>query len=392
MKKLVSAQLPGEYVRETILQPRKVTVTEAAKVLGIGRPALSNFLNGKSALSPDMAARIERAFNIPAQRLIDLQAAYEATQALAKGALANTKSYVPPFLAIQATEIEAWASSIKARTRMSVFLRTLINSTGAGLTTVDFPGNDDAERHGWDGSIVASEGTPWIPEGQSGWEFGCNQDPKSKADDDYKKRTKDTEKIDRDNTTFVFVSPRRWPGKNQWERDRKAEKQWKNVRAFDASDLEQWLEQSIAGQAWFANETQRVSNGVRSLDKCWADWAAVTEPPLVGSLFKTAVEKAREIMVSRLSKPPKEPIIIAADSTEEALAFLAELFSEAVNDLIQYRDRIAVFEQPGVIPKLAAGASNFIAVAITRDVERELAAVCRSVHTIIVLPRNETIS
>jgi addiction module HigA family antidote len=68
-KSAANLQTTGQYVRDKILQPKKMSVTEAAKVLGVGRPALSNFLNGNAALSSDMAARIERAFGIPAQKL-----------------------------------------------------------------------------------------------------------------------------------------------------------------------------------------------------------------------------------------------------------------------------------------------------------------------------------
>ncbi len=174
-KNTTNIKAPGEYIREKILYPKKISVTEAAKILGVGRPALSNFLNGNASLSSDMAARIERAFGVPAQKLHDIQAAYDAAQTKTKGAPANTSAYVPPFLEIVANEIEGWASNIAARPRLSVLLRTLVSSTGIGLTKIDFPGNDDAERPGWDGFVVASEGTPWIPEGQSGWEFGCNQ-------------------------------------------------------------------------------------------------------------------------------------------------------------------------------------------------------------------------
>ncbi|HAK77310.1 MAG TPA: addiction module antidote protein, HigA family, partial [Runella sp.] len=381
------AQTPGEYVREIFLKPKNMSVTEAAKVLGVGRPAFSNFLNGNSALSVDMAARIERAFGISAQKLHDLQAAYDATNA--KGAPANTKAYVPPFLEIVANEIETWANhNIRARSRLSVFLRTLVNSTGMGLTKVDFPGNDDAERRGWDGFVVASEGTPWIPEGQSGWEFGCREEPKGKADGDYTKSIKAVAKSDRKNITFVFVTPRRWSGKEQWIKDRLAEEQWKEVRAYDASDLEQWLEQSVAGQTWFANETKRVANNTRSLDQCWSDWSQVTSPPLPGALFKMAVESAKSTLESLLAKTPEEPIIIAADSTEEAVAFLAEMFSETGGSLGTFRDQVVVFDQPGVFPKLATGASNFIAVSAIREVEREFASFCRSIHTIVIYPRN----
>jgi addiction module HigA family antidote len=381
---------PGDHVRETVLRPKKMSVTGAAKLLGVGRPALSNFLNGNSALSGDMAARMERAFGIPAQQLLDIQASYDAARAKTKGAPANTKAYVPPFLQIRANEIETWVTSnIGARNRLSVFLRTLVNSTGVGLTKVDFPGNDDAERRGSDGFTVASEGTPWVPGGQSAWEFGCDQDPKSKADDDYAKRTKSLEKAARYNMTFVFVTPRRWPNKEKWESERRGEAWWKDVRVYDASDLEQWLEQSVPAQAWFAGETPRASNGTRSLDKCWEDWAVVAHPPLAGALFKTALEGAKERIASILAKPPIKPIAIAADSTGEALAFLAELFAEN-GDLATHRDRVVVFDYPGVLPKLAAGSSRFIAVAATREVERELAPFCRSIHTIVVYPRNAT--
>ena len=266
-------QSPGQYVREKALEPKGISVTQAASLLGVGRPALSNFLNGNAAVSPDMAARVERAFGIPAQTLLDMQAAHDAGAAKAKGGPASARAYVPPFLAINANEIEGWAASnISARTRLAVFLRTLINSTGMGLTKVDFPGNDDAERAGWDGFVIASEGTPWIPHGSSGWEFGCDSSPKEKADNDYANRTKATEKSVRAEITFVFVTPRRWKGKSKWESDRRDEGQWKDIRVLDTSNLEQWLEQSIAAQTWFAGETKRAgSSGTRSLDQCWAD-------------------------------------------------------------------------------------------------------------------------
>jgi hypothetical protein len=41
----------------------------------------------------------------------------------------------------------------------------------------------------------------------------------------------------------VFVTPRSWPGKQKWAKE--ALQEWKSVTAYDASDLEQWLEQSI---------------------------------------------------------------------------------------------------------------------------------------------------
>lgn len=383
---------PGQYVRDSVLTPKKLSVLAAAKLVGVGRPALSNFLNGHVAATPDMASRIEIAFEVPAKRLLDMQATFDAAQAHAKAAPVNAMPYVVPFLGIKAADIEEWAErNIRARTRLSVLIRTLVNSTGGSITKIDFPGNDDAERPGWDGYIESAKATPWIPAGISGWEFGTNKDINDKANGDFAKSVKALTKEERDEITFVFVTPRHWPGKTDWLKKAKTKGQWKDVRAYDSSDLEQWFEQSIAAQTWFANETLRPSSGVRSLDQCWADWANVANPPLAESLFGSAIEGAKRTMISRLSKEPVDPTVITADSVEEALAFLAQLFGPAGGDeLERYRDRVLIFDEPGVLPKLAQGTKDFIAVAASRQVERELGPLARSMQAIVIYPRNAT--
>lgn len=384
---------PGQYVRDVALNPKSLTVTEAAKLLDVSRPNVSNFLNGKVAATAEMATRIERAFRIPAQELLDMQAAYDAAEARSKGAQSNATAYVPPFLAFKRNEIEDWAvKNNAARTRFSVFLRTLVNSTGVGLTKVDFPGNDDAERHGWDGFVEAAEGTPWIPAGISGWEFGASQDIKGKADGDFAKSVNAVSKPERMTMTFVFVTPRAWSGKAKWTAAAKSKGQWKDVRAYDAQDLEQWLEQSLAAQAWFANETHHPSEGVRSLDKCWTDWASVTTPPLSSMLFRSGLDAAKRTMLTRLAKEPDGPTVIAADSTGEALAFLSQLFGQGGGEeLAAYRDQVLIFGVTGVLPRLAQSTQGFIAVVADREVERELAPFARKLHTIVVYPRNAAV-
>ncbi len=387
---------PGHYVREKVLVPAKMSVTKAAENIGVSRPNVSNFLNGKSSLTAEMASRIERAFNIPAQTLLDMQAAYDASQAKEKGTPSNARMYVPPFLAIKANAIEQWVDgNIEARIRLSVFLRKLVNSTGHGLTKVDFPGNDSAELPGWDGYTEATEGTPWVPVGITGWEFGTNNQIKTKADGDFAKSVKaydkDARQSERLNTTFIFVTPRRWPGKKVWEKEKNDLKLWKEVRAYDSDTLEQWLEQSLPGQAWFANETNIPANHVRSLDKSWDDWAEITSPPLVGTLFNAALETAKSKATAWLSKPATQPFIITADSAEEAVAFVSYLFSsESDEKLAAERDRVIVFDKKGILPRLMQGAQTFIPVVYTRDVERELAPYSSKIHSIVICPRNSS--
>ncbi|OMF96834.1 helix-turn-helix domain-containing protein [Paenibacillus sp. FSL R7-0337] len=377
----------GSYIRKTVI-PQGMTVKDAAALLGVGRPALSNLLNGNASLSADMAARIERAFGIKAHELMDMQAMNDTKQAQEKGVTASTKAYIPPFMQFKANDIEQWASTIKARSRFAVFLRTLINSTGQKIKKIDFPGNDDAERPGWDGFLETEEGTPWIPTGLSGWEFGTNNDPKPKADKDYKKSVDQTAIDERQKITFVFVTPRRWDKKDTWRKERLVEKNWKDVLVFDASDLEQWLEQSISGQAWFSGELNVPAQGVKSLDKCWEQWIVDTEPAMTESMFEEAVAKAKPTVLKKLTE--FEPITISSDSTDEALAFLNCLFISGDPELSQFRDRVAVFTTPDTLPKLATKPADFIAVIPDREVEREFAPYKKDLRAIIIYPSNGT--
>ena len=81
---------PGETLREDILPTLGLTVTEAAAQLGVTRAALSRVLNGRAAVSPEMALRIEGWLGVEnggrADVWIAQQAAYDLWKARAAGA------------------------------------------------------------------------------------------------------------------------------------------------------------------------------------------------------------------------------------------------------------------------------------------------------------------
>jgi addiction module HigA family antidote len=72
---------PGLSVRYDCLEPLGLTVTEGAKVLDVTRQALNNLVNGKAAISPEMAIRLDKAFGGGAETWLRLQAAYDLAQA-----------------------------------------------------------------------------------------------------------------------------------------------------------------------------------------------------------------------------------------------------------------------------------------------------------------------
>jgi len=146
------AQHPGYFIREHVI-PAGIPVKEAAKRLGVGRPALSNLLNGKSSLSPEMAVRLEKAFGADGNELLKRQREFDRRSQLRDEREIVVRPYVPPFLQIKSRQIDAWANQIDARHLLPVLLRLLIVSTHDGLSRVRFPGHDDGQRHGWDGLL-----------------------------------------------------------------------------------------------------------------------------------------------------------------------------------------------------------------------------------------------
>ncbi|HZZ62013.1 MAG TPA: HigA family addiction module antitoxin [Roseiarcus sp.] len=72
---------PGEILREECLKPLSLTVTAAAKGLGVSRGSLSEVLNGHNGISPEMAIRLEKAGWGPAESWLRNQLTYDLWQA-----------------------------------------------------------------------------------------------------------------------------------------------------------------------------------------------------------------------------------------------------------------------------------------------------------------------
>src|SRR4030043_514848 len=77
MMRMARPTHPGQFIRMEVIEPLNLSVTQAAKALGVPRVALSALLNGRAALSPDMALRIEKAFGPKMDTLLRMQTACE---------------------------------------------------------------------------------------------------------------------------------------------------------------------------------------------------------------------------------------------------------------------------------------------------------------------------
>ncbi len=72
---------PGEVIKELCIEPLGLSVTEAAKALGVSRKTLSSIINRKSGISPEMAVRLSIAFNTSSESWLNQQSQYDLWQA-----------------------------------------------------------------------------------------------------------------------------------------------------------------------------------------------------------------------------------------------------------------------------------------------------------------------
>lgn len=86
---------PGEFIRAEVLEPLGLNVTRSAEILGVRRATLSDLLNGRAGVSPEMALRIEKAFNVSMDLLLRMQAWHDAARMRARTDEIAVQRYQP---------------------------------------------------------------------------------------------------------------------------------------------------------------------------------------------------------------------------------------------------------------------------------------------------------
>jgi transcriptional regulator with XRE-family HTH domain len=218
-------------------------------------------------------------------------------------------------------DLEAWAGTLAARSRLPQLIRRLVFATADSLIH-PFPAGEGIQRPGWDGIVEAAAESAFVPSGTSGWELGVDKDPRQKAEEDYRNRTKNSSGLDKSKTTFIFVTPRKWTKKSEWCQEKNDLRVWKEVRAYDSADLEDWLERAPSVDAWFARIIGKRPVGLTDLDEHWANLSALTDPGLTPEVFLTSRQEEIIAFKKWLEKPPSA-LAVEARSPTEVMDFLA---------------------------------------------------------------------
>lgn len=200
-------------------------------------------------------------------------------------------------------------------------MRRLILETSPELIELGMPAGEGVAVGDWDGSARSSGTHPWVPDGVSVWELSVDKRPGKKADTDYGKRFDTPDGTPAKGATYVELILRVWSGRKKWATDRRAEKRWRDVRAYGLDDVESWLESAPVTWAWISEELGLSPYGLRTGATWWDAWSSQTSPVFPPGLVLAGRDK--QVAAIREKLGTSGVTTVSSASPNETCAFLA---------------------------------------------------------------------
>lgn len=230
---------------------------------------------------------------------------------------------------ITAGDIKNWITSNQRHCAQTLpeLIRRLIFATATTIEEINFPSGDSVAHSGWDGHLKTPVASTLFPAGTSAWEIGTETSSGKKAEEDYIKRTANPLGFVQSDTSFVFVTPRPWPGRLKWQNEKRAVGTWKDVRVIAADGLEQWLDLAPAVALWLGRQIKGLSDGIRDIEGFWEEWSTATNPKMTTEIVLAGRIKDMERIHQWIGQNASI-FEVRGDSPDEPFAFL---YSSIIN-------------------------------------------------------------
>ncbi|HEX5533957.1 MAG TPA: helix-turn-helix domain-containing protein, partial [Actinomycetales bacterium] len=280
-----------------------MNVRDAARALEVHENTIRNWVKeGRLADARLPGSRFLRMRRSDVERLRD-QRGKEVPSVKAGRLNAN------PELA-NAGQLRRWAldNSRDAQEHLPEMVRRLLVES-PGISGVSVRSGDGISLPGWDGLADSDGSAAYLPSGQLRFEIGVEKTPHVKAEADYAKRVKEQPA----GKVFVFVTPHRWAGKEDWASSKRDERAFSDVRVLDADDLEGWLKTAPATHYWLSEHLGLSPRHAQTLEARWKRFSAAHDPALPPGLFTAGREAHVERLRSRLSSNAAQLTTIQAE-------------------------------------------------------------------------------
>lgn len=282
-----------------------------------------------------------------------------------------------------ASDIIQWSDRIDSRSELPRLVRRLIYVTNDQVAQLEMRGAEGVGAPGYDGFVEASKATPFVPAGKSVWELGTGEKPWNKANSDYRKRTADPLDTSPSETTFVFVTSRRWAAKDTWAAKKRAEGRWHDVRVLDVDNIEQALEAAPGVHFWFSEMVGKPASGVQTIEEWWATFSSRPSPSLTPGMVLTGRQDAAAELL-RLLQEDRKYTTVASKSIDDVLAFVAAtIMSSSQETREALLSRTLIVREAAVLRLLDAAPALLILLPFEESMRRE-AELVRFHHVIFL--------
>lgn len=276
-------------------------------------------------------------------------------------------------------DLDRWADTQESKGFFPELMRRLLAQT-PGVSNINIRAREGTAAPGWDGTAT-SDGSPYLPAGELRFEFGTNQQPKSKADEDYNKRA--AQVAEKSTEVFVFATPRNWAGAADWAKQRSGENKFASIEAYDAHRLEGWLQLLPAVHYWISEQIGKPVSGAQTLTSWWERLRrnCVIEVP---TGFHTAGRHQQADKLLDLLATSEKVLSIQAAWRNDTLAFLHAVLCEKRPAELE---RTMVVSDPEAWRYLAMQSSALILIPVfdNPDIGLALGNGHRVIHPVIVV-------
>ena len=244
---------------------------------------------------------------------------------------------------ITAAHLDQYAETRDSQSVIPELIYWLVRQSASAISVCRIPYGDAVNQPGSDGLVeVDSAFLEFVPKGRSYWEIGTGGDPQGKATSDFKKRTEAMENADKNEATFVFVTPRS-SGSDGWNELEQAKwlkardnLGWQAVRILDGVKLADWLREFPALGRWMWKKLG-LSKGQNALTTPAEHWETIQaqihpgDPPLPPKIFTVGRDNACSAL-RKLFQGESQRLLLFAESTQDVGDFVAAYLASLDDD------------------------------------------------------------
>ena len=235
---------------------------------------------------------------------------------------------------VQSRDLSRYADTRASQAVIPELVFHLVQQSVPDATECRIPYGDAVNQPGWDGLVESESGfLGYVPKGRSYWEIGTGTNPQSKANKDFKKRTKKLSDVERDNSSFIFVTPRSsgsggWgePEQTEWI-NKQNNQEWKRILIIDGVKLADWLREFPTLGRWMAKKVGITSSlsGIITPSEHWElilSQGDKKDPPLPPTLFTASRNNACDALEAAF-KGESNRLLLFAESEHDVDDFVA---------------------------------------------------------------------